>query len=183
MKTRQLIVPDNPVWMEYLQPNGTLKNMLGIIDANELASVEHKVSADRAYHLIRQGFKLPDGHLITGSQFSDVLGVHEYLFNGIYTWAGQFRQVDMTKGSTHFLEASFMYQAVEDEQRRLDSFSAVTSQNEIAVASKLGDAISALNFMHPFREGNGRTQRIIAAAMAATKGYRLDNSCKYRCLP
>jgi cell filamentation protein len=167
-------LPNNPEWDEYLQPNGTLKNLLGITDSSELERVEYKLSTRRSTWLAVHHFVLPNRTAIVGNDFSEIMQAHKYLFEGVYAWAGQFRKVDMAKGNTHFLEARFLYEAVNDIQRRLDEFKSVPMGNKFLVAQRLGDIISALNYMHPFREGNGRTQRLMLEAMARAKGFELQ---------
>ena len=155
---------------DYLLPNGTLKNMLGVDSAKLLATTEYKLTTNRQRQLELNDFYLPNGTQIAGKQFDEVLQLHKYLFDGIYEWAGQFRTVDMAK-ETSFLEAQFLPTAVGELQNDFDNFQKVLIGNRHDVAEKLGKSISDCNFMHPFREGNGRTQRILAKAMAKSKGF------------
>lgn len=70
-----------------------------------------------------------------------------------------------------FLEARYLNTGAADIQRRFDNFQKVTKGDKQQVAEGLGEIISAFNFLHPFRECNGRTQRILALAMAKEKGF------------
>ena len=75
--------------------------------------------------------------------------IHAYLFGGLYDFAGQIRQVNISKGGFTFAPAAFLHQTLENiEQMPEGSF------DEIA------DKYVEMNVAHPFREGNGRTTRI-----------------------
>lgn len=157
----------------YLQPNGVLKNKLGITDADELAELEYRLTVSKQKRLILNNYVLPTGEKIQGQYFGEVMALHRYLFGEIYDWAGEFRTVDMRKENS-FLEAAFLPTAVEQIQHRFDEVTAAQSGNLNAVSTAIGKAISEFNFMHPFREGNGRTQRILASAMAVQKGFTFE---------
>lgn len=75
--------------------------------------------------------------------------IHAYLFGGLYDFAGQIRQVNISKGGFTFAPAAFLHQTLENiEQMPEGTF------DEIA------DKYVEMNVAHPFREGNGRTTRI-----------------------
>lgn len=157
----------------YLQPNGVLINKLGITDAEQLAELEYRLTVSKQKRLILNNYILPTGEKIRGQYFGEVMALHRYLFGEIYDWAGKFRTVDMRKENS-FLEAAFLPTAVHQIQLRFDDVTAAPSGNLNAVSTAIGKAISDFNFMHPFREGNGRTQRILASAMAVQKGFAFE---------
>ncbi|MFC6181630.1 Fic/DOC family protein [Lactiplantibacillus daowaiensis] len=158
-------------WQDYLQPNGTLKNLLSITDAELLAQVEYRTTMARQTYLAERDFQLENGLTITGHDFEEVLQLHAYLFDGIYEWAGQFRTVDMMKGGSSFLEAQFLPTALGEINRDLERYQIVAAGDLVTTAEVLGKLISDFNFMHPFREGNGRTQRTWAQGLAFYKGF------------
>ncbi len=75
--------------------------------------------------------------------------IHAYLFGGLYDFAGQIRQVNISKGGFTFAPAAFLHQTLESIERMPEG-----SFDEIA------DKYVEMNVAHPFREGNGRTTRI-----------------------
>jgi len=75
--------------------------------------------------------------------------IHSYLFGGLYDFAGQIRQVNISKGGFTFAPAAFLHQTLENIERMPE-----TTFDEIA------DKYVEMNVAHPFREGNGRTTRI-----------------------
>lgn len=92
----------------------------------------------------------------------------------VYEWAGELRTVDITKGNTRFCTVS----RIEPEADKV--FQAMAGKNwfaglerpelVVAVAESFGD----LNMVHPFREGNGRTQRLFFEHMIAHAGFKAD---------
>jgi len=165
---------DNSAWQDYLQPNGTLKNLLGLTDEEELAATEYLMTTDRQRVIAKRHFVLPNGYQIRGESIDDVLQIHGFLFDGLYSWAGKYRNVDMMKGQTSFLEAQFIGVAQGELNRELAELATVRRGDKARLAHWLGQVISDFNYMHPFREGNGRTQRVWALALAYEKGFKFN---------
>ena len=165
---------DNSAWQDYLQPNGTLKNLLGLTDEEELAATEYLMTTDRQRVIAKRHFVLPNGYQIRGESIDDVLQIHGFLFDGLYSWAGKYRNVDMMKGQTSFLEAQFIGVAQGELNRELAELATVRRGDKARLAHWLGQLISDFNYMHPFREGNGRTQRVWALALAYEKGFKFN---------
>ncbi|MFD1421322.1 Fic/DOC family protein [Lactiplantibacillus songbeiensis] len=165
---------DNSAWQAYLQPNGTLKNLLGLTDEEELAATEYLMTTDRQRVIAKRHFVLPNGYQIRGESIDDVLQIHGFLFDGLYAWAGKYRNVDMMKGQTSFLEAQFIGVAQGELNRELAELATVRRGDKARLAHWLGQLISDFNYMHPFREGNGRTQRVWALALAYEKGFKFN---------
>ena len=129
-----------------------LKNKLNIKDADSLLEAERSITALRILEL-KQSF--PDGKL----DFSYFKHLHFYIFQDIYGWAGKIRTVNISKGS--------LFQKLERENYLVDA------EN---IAERLSFYLSELNAIHPFREGNGRTQRIFIEILADRAGYEVDFS-------
>ncbi|MCI1891054.1 MAG: Fic family protein [Schleiferilactobacillus harbinensis] len=161
-------------WQSYLQPNGTLKNMLGLTDAAVLQEVEYITTGTRQETLEAAHFVLPGHGPLTGQTVAEIRLIHHYLFAGIYAWAGKYRTVDMGKGGTDaFFPVDRFATAENDVQEKLTEFAALGTDRQV-VAKSLGEIISEFNWWHPFREGNGRTQRILATLLAYQRGYHLS---------
>jgi cell filamentation protein len=77
----------------YEYANGVLKNKLNIKDHSELEIAEQEIVS------LKQGrFDLK----IKNFNLEDLCSIHQYLFNTIFTWAGELRKVDISKGNTRF---------------------------------------------------------------------------------
>lgn len=99
--------------------------------------------------------------------------VHKYLFQDVYDWAGQMRRVEISKGGRQFLPMHAFPQAFAFIDKLVDEYIKLPN-NQTLVSHKLAEILDNINFMHPFREGNGRTQREFIRLLALQKGYVLD---------
>jgi cell filamentation protein len=94
-------------------------------------------------------------------------GIHRVLFRNLYTWAGKLRTVEMQKGSTGFAPARSL--AGYADREILPMFRAralAASDDDDLFAIALAECWGELNFLHPFREGNGRATQIFVTALA-----------------
>ena len=151
----------------YCYPNSrALKNKLNIHDFEELSLAERKLAKYRA----RELFENP---IIGKFDFNHLKSIHRYLFQDIYDWAGEVRTVDIAKGNL-FCRAF----AIEPEADRI--FGELKKEHHLQnlpVASfgkRLAYYFSEINALHPFREGNGRTQREFIRQLALQNSYFLS---------
>jgi cell filamentation protein len=95
--------------------------------------------------------------------------VHETLFGSLYKWAGEFRTVRIEKPNSHFCYPENIGATLEDvflDIKNQEAFISVASEQ--CYALHLAKVMAALNNIHPFREGNGRTQRLFLNLLAYT---------------
>ena len=123
----------------------TLENKLGITDSTELARVEEKISKKKAIQLFESGYL---DSLKAGS-FESLATIHKYLFEDIYTFAGNIRDVNLAKGNFRFAPVMYLKEAIQNIERMPQS-----SFDEII------QKYVEMNVAHPYREGNGRSTRI-----------------------
>lgn len=164
-------------WEDYLQPNGTLRNLLGIMDDEELHQLEYDYTVDRSQKLILAKYKLPDGQQLTGQQVGGLKLINGYLFGKVYDWAGHYREVDFNKTAngvvTFFRPVALFGNAEMDIQRQLDNFAMLPNDRE-QLAQALGQVVTEINMFHPFREGNGRTTRLFTEVLAWQHGFDIN---------
>lgn len=144
-----------------------LKNKLNIKDASKLIEAERNITAIRILEL---KLELPNGELNAGYYKA----LHYHIFQDIYEWAGKTRTVNISKGSSF---CSFQYidlQLDELFQKLNMNIPAMMQQDSIYL--ELAYYLSELNAIHPFREGNGRTQRAFIEILAARLGWEVDFS-------
>ncbi len=122
-----------------------LENKLGIQDSAELAREEERISKKKAVELFEKGIldKLECG------KFSSLKIIHKYLFDDIYYFAGEIRNVNLAKGNFRFAPLMYLETALENIDKMPQS-----NFNEII------EKYVEMNIAHPFREGNGRNSRI-----------------------
>lgn len=123
----------------------TLKNKLGITNSAELAREEEKLSKRKAKELFETGFL--DG-LVPGT-YEALAQIHKYLFDGIYEFAGQMRDVNIAKGNFRFAPLMYLVTSLENIEKMPQS-----------TFDEIVEKYVEMNIAHPFREGNGRSMRI-----------------------
>lgn len=160
---------DEAAWRKYFYPGtDVLRNKLNIRDADKLSEVEYQITETQAD-------ALAEGDLpIEGETSAERLSsIHRSLLGKLYDWAGEYRDVNMTKGGHGFGDHASMgmyMRQLDGAIRRFDWESATEDQK----INNLGELHKDLNFAHPFREGNGRTARIFMSDLAAKHGIDLD---------
>lgn len=102
-------------------------------------------------------------------------GIHRILFANIYDWAGKLRTVEMSKGTSVF--APVMALRGYADREILPKFKTAARQagdDDNLFIAALAECWGELNFLHPFREGNGRSTQIFIAALAHRSGRQIE---------
>ena len=122
-----------------------LENKLGITDSAELAREEERISKKKAIELYDKG--LLDG--LEAGKFSALRFIHKYLFDDIYVFAGEVRDINIAKGGFRFAPVMYLDGALEH-----------VSNMPQGTFDEIIEKYVEMNIAHPFREGNGRATRI-----------------------
>ena len=122
-----------------------IENKLGLTSSAELAREEERISKKKAIDLFEKNIlkNLPAG------MFSTLQTIHKYLFEDIYEFAGEIRNVNIAKGNFRFAPLMYLKPA-------LESIDKMPQSNFDEIVEKYVE----MNIAHPFREGNGRSTRI-----------------------
>ena len=122
-----------------------IENKLGLTTSAELAREEERISKKKAIDLFEKSIlkRLPVG------RFSTLQVIHKYLFEDIYEFAGEIRNVNIAKGNFRFAPLMYLKPA-------LESIDKMPQSNFDEIVEKYVE----MNIAHPFREGNGRSTRI-----------------------
>jgi cell filamentation protein len=107
--------------------------------------------------------------------FEHLLNILKYVFNDIYKWAGKTRSVNISKGN-QFCNYAFIESMADEIFLKLHNDNYLIGLTNEQMIIKLSYYLGELNAMHPFREGNGRTQRIFIEYLANVAGYYVDFS-------
>ena len=102
--------------------------------------------------------------------------IHRYLFGDIYDWAGEYRTVDMSKKGTIFAEAENVEKLMSNCFKRLNDKNLFQGLKFDEFVDEFVDFYCVTNMIHPFREGNGRTQRLFLTQLINKNGYDIDFS-------
>ncbi|MGZ8173572.1 Fic/DOC family protein [Methylobacter sp.] len=150
----------------YCYPNTTvLKNKLGITDERTFEEAEREITKISAYNI--KDAK-PPYHL----QY--LQHIHAILFAELYDWAGQIRDVNISKGGTSFCIAPRIIPEIGKLFKKLEDENYLQNLSYNDFVMKLAEYYAEFNMIHPFREGNGRVQRLFFAHLAAFNGFELD---------
>jgi cell filamentation protein len=155
--------------IKYCYPNSSvLKNKLNITDANALAIAEREITAARIAGIINNPVR---GKL----DFKHLRDIHHSIFRDVYTWAGKTRTVDISKGN-QFCLSKHIYTYAGDVFAKLKGESFLVGIMLDEIPELLTYYLSEINVIHPFREGNGRAQRMFIEYLAQSAGFDVDFS-------
>ena len=144
-----------------------LANKLGIRDESALEQFEGTLTTAKS----AQWLSAPE---MSTFDFAHYKAIHFFLFSDLYDWAGQIRDVNISKKETVFCPA----EEISEQANRI--FAYLKKQNFLCglekgpFAKALVDFYCVTNMLHPFREGNGRTQRTFLSQLAQNAGYTLN---------
>jgi len=148
----------------YCYPGTTvLRNKLGLEAQQDLDAFEAEIVAQRAEEA------LPTGKLT----YAHYRAIHRHLFQDVYDWAGRIRRVRISKGGSMFCYP----ESIDREMSKL--FGALARQKQFkgltaeTFATRAAHFFAELNAIHPFREGNGRTQLTFLTLLAEAAGHPL----------
>jgi cell filamentation protein len=141
-----------------------LKNIPGIRDQAALEAFETVSTTQRADE------PLPAGRL----GVRHYQAIHRHLFQDVYRWAGKFRTVRIIKGESTFCYPEHIesqMRALFSDLRRRTYLRGLSKEEFAAQAARF---LTSLNAIHPFREGNGRTQTVFLVLLATRANHPLD---------
>jgi cell filamentation protein len=122
-----------------------LENKLGLKSEIELAKEEERISKLKAKKLFESGYF----DTLKSGSFESLKMIHKELFGDIYDFAGNIRDVNISKGSFRFAPTTYLNEAIK-------KIEAMSQSNFDEIVEKYVE----MNVAHPFREGNGRSMRI-----------------------
>lgn len=151
----------------YVNPEtGVLRNLVEATNYNDLRKAEGDIVALSEISLKN----IPHTVDLTELQM-----IHKGLFGKIYDWAGELRTVDIRKDSKeYFLDCQYLENGAKFVFDNLLKERNLQGLNRENFAKRLAYFYEQLNFVHPFREGNGRTQRVFWQRVANGAGYKID---------
>lgn len=140
---------------ETLYSNGTLKNKLHIQDAKQLSATEYLQTTVKSIILLDQKPKI--------TSISDLAKIHQFMFSNLYDWAGKYRKGNFQKNGYTF----FDYQRFDYAEQDIDHLLQQLNKKDALLSYDYAQLLDKINFMHPFREGNGRSAKLFLDCLAA----------------
>src|SRR5699024_7265919 len=159
---------------KYLDPDytyidaktGILRNLFGITDEDTLLFAESGAVAKRLQELYENPIKIKG--------IDSLFGIHKHLFQDIYDWAGKRRIVEISKGGKQFFPTSHFENAFRYIDSLISAYKRTGKASKHDLAQKLAEILDNVNYLHPFRESNGRAQRQFVRSLALEKGLTLN---------
>ncbi|WGG49035.1 putative adenosine monophosphate-protein transferase Fic [Rugamonas sp. DEMB1] len=150
---------------QYCYPDSdVLINKLGLTDGDALEATEIELTQARIDQYE------PDFDDIS---LSALRAIHRYLFQDLYDWAGDLRTVDISKGTTRFANVSRIEPEADKLFRQLAQENYLTGLTREQFVARLAHFYCELNVVHPFRDGNGRAQRLLFEVISINAGFEL----------
>jgi len=155
---------------KYTDPKtGVLRNLLGIHNKEELEKQEYVMTTKKIKIAKKSSFNI--------ANTKDILKLHKKIFGEIYPWAGEVRDnVEISKQDKQFFPTALFSNATKELDKLISKFKTIEKSDKEALAKSLATILDTQNYFHPFREGNGRTQRLTLFLLAKEKGYKLELS-------
>lgn len=148
-------------------------NLVNAKNLDDLDKKERELSSIRIVQLSINSIK---GNF----DYQHLKDIHKHIFKDIYTWAGKDRYEmglngQFLKGNQHFVPGNELpkYSKIIFDELKEQNF-LKNCKNIDDFAKNISIFMMELNALHPFREGNGRTQRIFLNELATNAGYKMD---------
>lgn len=144
-----------------------LINKLGLKSQEALGNVESVTVALRSAEIESEPSDAP-------FTFDFYCGLHKRLFGDLYDWAGELRTIDVSKKGTSFYPAGDLRELGNAKFARLRDMNGFQGLNRSELVDEITDFYHELNMLHPFREGNGRTQRLFFTLLLRRLGNNIS---------
>ncbi|RSW43574.1 putative adenosine monophosphate-protein transferase Fic [Klebsiella aerogenes] len=150
----------------YLYPTlDVLRNRLGIRQAQRLEQTAWEFTSLRAA-------TIPLGP--RGRGLPHLCAIHRQLYQDLFDWAGKLREIDIYQGDTPFCHFAWIEKEGNALMRKLEEEDYLCEQPRETFVERLSWYYGEINVLHPFRLGNGLTQRIFFEQLVIHAGYLLD---------
>lgn len=140
-------------------------NRLGLRDEAKLAEAERELTFLAASQI---EFNPPPYGL---AYFQ---GLHLQLFSELFDWAGKLRTIDISKGETRFCHVDRIEIEAEKYFRQLSELNWFEGLDRATLVKQTAIFYGDINVIHPFREGNGRAQRLLFEHLIINAGFQID---------
>ncbi|WP_034460240.1 putative adenosine monophosphate-protein transferase Fic [Buttiauxella noackiae] len=100
--------------------------------------------------------------------------IHQQLFQDVFDWAGELRDVDISKGETRFCHFEYIENEGNDLMQEMEDEQYLVGLGRDEFVKRLAHYYCEINVLHPFFVGSGRAQRVFFEQLAIHAGYVLD---------
>jgi len=151
----------------YIDPKtGILKNLANITDSDALLFFESVAVTKRIQELYENPIEIKG--------IENLFEIHKHLFQDVYSWAGEKRKVEISKEGKQFFPTTHFDNAFRFIDSLIVEYKKISKNEKQQIAKKLAEILDNINYLHPFREGNGRVQREFLRLLALEKNLTLN---------
>ncbi|MFT8362715.1 MAG: Fic family protein [Sporolactobacillus sp.] len=145
-----------------------LINKFDIKDQDKLEKIDLRYSTFRI-------MKLQEHPIVDGQwDLKHLQKIHQSIFQDVYPFAGKIRTEQIGKGNFRFASPLYIESEAARVFKELKMEQYLTGLHKSALCERMAYYFSEVNVLHPFREGNGRTEREFLRTLALKNGYTLD---------
>ena len=144
-----------------------LINKFDIHDEEKLNEIESVISSTR----YAEWLNTPQAEAF---DFDHYKAIHRFLFSDLYEWAGEVRTVNISKKGAQFTPAENIESQAGLIFKRLQICNYFKGLPHHEFVDEIVDFYCVTNALHPFREGNGRTQRVFLTQLIHNAGYKIN---------
>jgi len=151
----------------YIDPKtGILRNLANITDSEALLFFESVAVTKRIQELYENPIEIKG--------IENLFEIHKHLFQDVYSWAGEKRKVEISKEGKQFFPTTHFNNAFRFIDSLIVDYKKISKNEKQQIAKKLAEILDNINYLHPFREGNGRAQREFLRLLALEKNLTLN---------
>ena len=151
----------------YIDPKtGILRNLANITDSDALQFFESVTVTKRIQELYENPIEIKG--------IENLFEIHKHLFQDVYSWAGEKRKVEISKEGKQFFPTIHFDNAFRFIDSLIVDYKKISKNEKQQIANKLAEILDSINYLHPFREGNGRAQREFLRLLALEKNLTLN---------
>lgn len=151
----------------FFQGTNVLLNKQGIKNQFVLENYERIIASDKIISLAQK--PIPGNFSI-----GHMKKIHKFIFDRIYPFAGEVRQEGISKGNTQFAHPNYIDAASKEIFNKLKAERFLRGKSFDEFCERASYYYAEVNMLHPFREGNGRTQRELFRLLGMRNGFNID---------
>jgi cell filamentation protein len=154
----------------YVDPGSqVLRNIPGLVDQRDLDEYEAFTTTIRIHQLNDREVTIAGNY-----DLAHLCALHRHIFQDVYQWAGKLRTVNISMDGSNFALAQFIESAADGIFSALQGDNLLRGLDRGDFLAEAAHFLVELNALHPFREGNGRTQRVLLSQLAVDAGWPID---------
>jgi cell filamentation protein len=163
--------------MKYYPPSNHIYYENSDVPINKLDIYDSLVIHEIERELLLRSYEYFHNDLADDTRFDEAYlkSIHRHLFDTLYQWAGEYRTVNISKGSSMFCPYMNLENYSNDIFKQLEKENYLRDYEDVETRQKFAEQLAyytcELLVLHPFSEGNGRSLRLFFDMIVTYNGY------------